>query len=111
MTDWKHALLEHSPFFMAITKLNGNLGAKFNTTRVLEGLIIAGITGAITLYGVQQKMDVQIAQIQVQMLKYEQRSAEDRAANAAASAEAALRDRRIEDRINYLHAPTIGRPR
>lgn len=35
----------------------------FNTQRVLEGLIIAGITGAITLYGVQKQLEADLANI------------------------------------------------
>jgi hypothetical protein len=79
------------PFLMTAANANGQ---KFNTTRILEGLIIAGITGAITLYGVQQKMDVQIAEIKTQMQKFEVRAAEDRA-------ESIIRDRRLEDQILY----------
>ncbi len=91
----KHDLWSHLPFFLAATRV-GEAGSRLNTTRIMESLIIAGLTGAITLYGVQQKMDVQISEIKSQMAKFEVRAAEDRA-------EALARDRRIEDRIEKNH--------
>lgn len=91
----KHDIWSHVPFFLAATRV-GEVGNRLNTTRIMESLIIAGLTGAITLYGVQQKMDVQISEIRSQMAKCEVRAAEDRA-------EALARDRRIEDRIEKNH--------
>lgn len=94
MTDWKQAVIEHLPFVLAT---GAQAPAKMNTTRVLESLIIAGITGAITMYGVQQRLDAQMAEIKAQMAEVKSRIAEDRA-------EAIRRDLRIEDRIDGIHA-------
>jgi hypothetical protein len=50
----KHDIWSHVPFFLAATRV-GEVGNRLNTTRIMESLIIAGLTGAITLYGAQQR--------------------------------------------------------
>lgn len=97
MADWKQSVIEHTPFLIAATRGGGEMVNKLNLTRVLESLIIAGITGGIVMYGVQQKLDAQMAEMRVQMVELKTRLSEDRA-------ESIVRDRRIEDRVDSLHS-------
>lgn len=97
MADWKQSVIEHTPFLIAATRGGGEMVNKLNLTRVLESLIIAGITGGIVMYGVQQKLDAQMAEMRVQMVELKTRLSEDRA-------ESIVRDRRIEDRVGSLHS-------
>jgi len=94
MADWKQSFLDlipTVPFFM-VTK-NGVLqDSKVNTTRVLESLIIAGITGSIIMYGVQQKLDVQMSELRVQINEVKVRIADEKH-------EAANRIERVDDKI------------
>ncbi len=100
MTDWKHSLAEHIPFMLAATRL-GEVSGKINTTRILESLIIAGITGGIVMYGVQQKLDTQMAELKAQMSDFKVRLAEERS-------EAISRTNKIEARIDAFHIQPSG---
>ena len=97
MADWKQQIVEHTPFLIAATRGGGEMVNKLNLTRVLESLIIAGITGGIVMYGVQQKLDAQMSEIKAQMVEVKARLSEDRT-------ESIVRDRRIEDRVDSIHS-------
>ncbi len=51
MTDWKTLV----PFVLATGQ-----HPPLNMTRVIESLIIAAVTGAVTMWGVQQRVAVEI---------------------------------------------------
>jgi hypothetical protein len=107
MIDW-HQIADNLPHLSSlfmVTKTNGNMPrGRVNTTRVLESLIIAGVTGAITMYGIQIKLDAQMAEIRAQMVEMKLRANEDRM-------EALRRDVRIEDRVESLYSSTNGNGR
>lgn len=92
-------LAEHAqfiPFVLATRRTADGVltgSAKLNTSRVLEGLVIAGITGAIVMYGVQQKLDAQLAELKAQMAQLQTRMMEQKA-------EINARENRLEDKLD-----------
>jgi hypothetical protein len=105
MADWKHNFIEcinYIPFLVTSTRTNGLPSGQVNLIRVLESLIIAGITGAIVMYGVQIKLDEQMAGIKTQMAELKARMAEDRAHNIS-------RIDRVEDRMAAMHGMAGGK--
>jgi len=67
MTDWKTFV----PFVLATGQ-----HPPLNMTRVIESLIIAAVTGAITMWGVQQQVQVEINALKVQNVRIEAALAE-----------------------------------
>ena len=110
MADWKQSLIEHMPHlpFILATRANGvAVTARMNTTRILESLIIAGITGGIVMYGVQSKLDVQMAELRLQMIEVKSRFNDERN-------EAIAREARVQARIDSVQSSVMsgmnGRP-
>lgn len=62
MTDWKTLI----PFVLATGQ-----HPPLNMTRVIESLIIAAVTGAVTMWGVQQQVQTEIAQLKAQNARIE----------------------------------------
>jgi hypothetical protein len=88
MSEWKQFLVEqlhthaHAiPFMLATRRATDGIAlpAKLNLTRVLEALIIAGVTGAISMYGMQLKQESQMSEIKYEIAQLQVRFAESRA--------------------------------
>ena len=112
MADWKHLLLEHAdkiPFFLATRAGDGPAMNRLNTTRIMESLIIAGITGGIVMYGAQMKLDAQMAEQRAFNAEIRMMFADMKRDMKDDRQDSVERDRRVEDRINALHSP--GRSR
>lgn len=62
MTDWKTFI----PFVLATGQ-----HPPLNMTRVIESLIIAAVTGTVTMWGVQQQVQTEIEQIKEQSRRIE----------------------------------------
>jgi cell division protein FtsB len=62
MNDWKTLI----PFVLATGQ-----HPPLNITRVIESLIIAAVTGAVTMWGVQQQVQVEIMALKAQNSRIE----------------------------------------
>lgn len=83
----------------------------WNVQRIIEGLLIAGITGAITLYGVQKTQEVQIMSIREDLYRMrsdmQQRIDEVRISVRENTASTNAREDRIESKLDSHIARTI----
>jgi len=69
VADWKVTAVEYAkyiPFMMVRRTDAGDLipGARLNGARVIESLIIAGVTGLIVMYGAQQRQDAMMQRLE-----------------------------------------------
>jgi hypothetical protein len=76
----------------------------WNLQRILEGLIIAGITGMITMYGVQKTQEVQMSSIREELYRMrsdmQQRIEEVRISVRENTSQASSREDRIENKLD-----------
>lgn len=94
--------IHHAPFILAVGQTN-----KINTTRVLESLIIAGITGGIVMYGAQAKLDAQMTEMRAVSMELRVQFAELKSIIKDEHIESLSRDNRLDDRINALHGRSV----
>ena len=109
MDEFRHLLSEHPnwlPFFLVARRASdsGSLPeVRLNTAKLIEALLIAGITGGVVMYGVQMKLDAQMADLRSQIAMLQTRIAEQRA-------ESASRADRIEAKVdNYIQLSVTKR--